>query len=93
MRYELAHLQGKTVEGKTVNFVVFNAKPINNTASARDELLAALMLAARRAKLNVEAGGLIYEENGQLQCWGDNFTRSWIENNGIPSFNKTLDVS
>ena len=92
MKYELAHLQGRNTQGQLINFVVFNAKSLNNTASARDQLLTQLMFAARSAGLAVDAGGLVYEEHGQLQCWGDNFTRSWVQNNGIPQMNNTLDV-
>lgn len=93
MRYELAHLRERATNGRLVDFAVFNAKPRNNTSQERDALLRSLIYAARNAGLKVDAAGLVYEEHGQAKIWGDNFTRSFVENNGIPQMNRTLDVS
>lgn len=92
MRIEFAHVRARATSGRDVNIAVFDAKPNNNTDTARRQLLNQLTFAARGNNLRVEASGLVYEEYGQLKAWGDQFVVDFLNKNGIPQMTYTLDM-
>jgi len=92
MTIEFAHLRERSTTGQNVDFVVFDAKPNNNTPSARNALLFQLTAKARLAGKKVDASALVYEENGQVRVWGDRFAVDYVSKVGVPSPTHTLDI-
>lgn len=92
MRVEFAHLREMSTTGRYVDFAVFDAKPNSNTQANRNALLSQLTFAARRNNLKVDASGLVYEDNGRIQVWGDPFVVDYVSKVGVPRSTHTLDV-
>lgn len=92
MKIKFSHLRERSTMGRYVDFAVFDAKPNSNTPSNRNALLTQLKFAARRNNLKVDAAGLVYEEHGRLQVWGDRFVVDYVSKVGVPPPTHTLDV-
>lgn len=87
MRIEFAHLR---VQG--IDFAVFNADATNHGASARQELLAQLIAAARRNGLKVDKAALAFREAGRTKFLGTPDLVKYLASRGVPRWTHTLDI-
>jgi len=87
MTVQLAHIRHQGID-----FVVFGADARTHTPSARQELLADLVAAARAHGLKIDKAALAFRQLGRTVFWGTPDLVRFLARGGIPRWTHTIQV-
>jgi hypothetical protein len=87
MNVQLAHLRDQGID-----FAVFAADARQRTASARSELLAELVCAARGSGLKIDKAALCYRSGGRTEFYGSPDLVRYLSRLGVPRWTHSIQV-
>ena len=84
---KVAHLRDQGID-----FAVFNAKALEDTDAARDDLLAQLTNAARLQGLKIDKSALAYRSGARNRFYGTPDLVRYLTQRGVPRWTHTIEV-
>lgn len=93
MRINMAHLRERAVSGGFINFAVFDARSRSGTESDNADLLAQLVVKAKRAGLAIDQAALTFKSNGRIQFFGTPSLIKYLSKNShVIRWTHSLDI-
>lgn len=89
MEIKFSHLRYPAINGKMINFAVFDAK---STTGHHADLLADLTFRARNSGLKIDQSALVFSQHGRIQFYGDRHLVDFLSKNWHPQWTHTLTI-